>query len=771
MQKDTIPAPNAPEGTTESAMTAAGWTKVPSTNFQLIQDYEKAYFEANRVYTLYIVKQETADTQVSNVRSKSVELGPVTQSGTIAFTGNEVVGKTVSATLKDANNNKGTWKWYMSTTDCGTTGTDAAPSINDTAKWKQLASGYSPTIDSDTSTLTISEDMWKHYIKAEFVPNSDIGYGGESIKKMAATYVKKIYDEKISIKSDTKDGEGNDAAYSGTKVTATVENWIGNGDDLKGRFKMYINESSPTLHTNSTYNGNTMTTTEENWSQHNGKHIYAELTVPSNIALYVDVNLNAISSGKKYTSDQILYKYGTSIKNETDLKNFILGTDNYTNRGGTYVITNNISFTSSTKFTVPTTSFSGTLDGDGHVINYLPVYLFDNVKGTSSNYAVIKNLILKNANLTYSDKTKENVGVIARRLENYVKVNRVFAVDSNLASYGNVGFIAGSTGPDNGVDVNTVEISECGTVGGSVSYSGVGSLGGFVGFASSNKFYDNYSIGTIVYGHSAQSAGGYIGYGTRVGKDYVQRNYTASKVQQEAETSNAYSASGGIFGSVNTTNTTNIKNNFFDSNIMGQFIVNQSNAKATRGTAKTTQEMVGNGLKTSFSGTSAWVYKDGYYPLLSWLQDNKIANLYGATRMAFVSIDNATSSSNLAVGNLYGPVKIPNELQTKGFTYSTSSASVLKITAGGTILPVGAVGTTAKITIRYDDTENGGYATNTYDFTVKKKVNALNVNDVTVNGTTNPGKVLTANASGATTFQWYRRKAGTVSREAISGAT
>ncbi|MFR5527095.1 MAG: hypothetical protein ACLTJG_19615, partial [[Clostridium] innocuum] len=193
VQKDTIPAPNAPEGTTESAMTAAGWTKVPSTNFQLTQDYEKAYFEANRVYTLYIVKQETADTQVSNVRSKSVELGPVTQSGTIAFTGNEVVGKTVSATLKDANNNKGTWKWYMSTTDCGTTGTDAAPSINDTAKWKQLASGYSPTIDSDTSTLTISEDMWKHYIKAEFVPNSDIGYGGESIKKMAATYVKKIY--------------------------------------------------------------------------------------------------------------------------------------------------------------------------------------------------------------------------------------------------------------------------------------------------------------------------------------------------------------------------------------------------------------------------------------------------------------------------------------------------------------------------------------------------------------------------------------------------
>ncbi|MCB6603180.1 hypothetical protein LI129_20510, partial [Erysipelatoclostridium ramosum] len=76
------------------------------------------------------------------------------------------------------------------------------------------------------------------------MPNSDIGYGGESIKKMAATYVKKIYNEKIEIESNTKDGNGIYTAYSGTKVKATVNNWT--GDELKGRFEMYIDTNAHT---------------------------------------------------------------------------------------------------------------------------------------------------------------------------------------------------------------------------------------------------------------------------------------------------------------------------------------------------------------------------------------------------------------------------------------------------------------------------------------------------------------------------------------------
>ncbi|MFR5078111.1 MAG: hypothetical protein ACLTDX_08765 [[Clostridium] innocuum] len=81
----------------------------------------------------------------------------------------------------------------------------------------QLASGYSPTINKAYSTLTINEDLWKHYIKAEFVPNNEIGYGGASIKKVNTNYVRKIYNEQITIESSTKDGNGNYAAYSGYK--------------------------------------------------------------------------------------------------------------------------------------------------------------------------------------------------------------------------------------------------------------------------------------------------------------------------------------------------------------------------------------------------------------------------------------------------------------------------------------------------------------------------------------------------------------------------
>ena len=60
-------------------------------------------------------------------------------------------------------------------------------------------------------------------------------------------------------------------------------------------------------------------------------------------------------------------------------------------------------------------------------------------------------------------------------------------------------------------------------------------------------------------------------------------------------------------------------------------------------------------------------------------------------------------------------------------------------------------------------------ASNTYDFTVKQKVNALA--SVSVSGTTNPGQKLTATASGASTYQWYKRKSGSTQRVAVPGAT
>ena len=41
------------------------------------------------------LKQESADTQVSNLISREVELGTMTRTGTVTYTGNEVVGKTI----------------------------------------------------------------------------------------------------------------------------------------------------------------------------------------------------------------------------------------------------------------------------------------------------------------------------------------------------------------------------------------------------------------------------------------------------------------------------------------------------------------------------------------------------------------------------------------------------------------------------------------------------------------------------------------------------
>ena len=223
--------------------------------------------------TLYVVKAETGETQVSSMARASAEIGTVRQTGTMEITNTTdvkeadrgdisytkitypVIGKTITAELKNANNVQGTWKWYKSKTTCGDDGKTPVPATDSDA-WEQLASGYSPTINKKHSTLTISEDLWKHYIKAEFVPNNELGYGGDSIKQVNTNYVRKIYNEQITIESSTKDGNGNQTVYTGTKVTALVENWT--GKDLKGRFKLFINEDSPKEHTNSTYTENEM---------------------------------------------------------------------------------------------------------------------------------------------------------------------------------------------------------------------------------------------------------------------------------------------------------------------------------------------------------------------------------------------------------------------------------------------------------------------------------------------------------------------------------
>ncbi|MCG4663330.1 hypothetical protein L0P73_22370, partial [[Clostridium] innocuum] len=778
IQKQTDLAPNVPLGIEDSVLTKAGWTKASSTSFQVTQDYEKKYFEPNISYTVYIVKQESTETQVSNIISKSIELGVITQSGTIIFSGNEVVGKTITASLKNANNNKGTWKWYKSTTDCGETGSIAAPGVDETAKWEQLSSGYSPSIDSDTSTLTISEDMWKYYVKAEFVPNSDIGYGGTNIQLVNSAYIRKIYNEQITITSDTKDGNGNNTAYSGTKVTATVANWT--GDDLSKRFEMYIGDLDPVPHEDDsrTYKDNTMTSTESNWSDRDGRNIYAKLTVPDNIMLYVDEKLNVIKAGTEYESDRILYRSGESISNPTELKSFIEGTGAYSNRAGSYIITQNISLAGVT--TAACDNFSGHLDGDYHTITGLSSELLGTVKGNGSTKAVVENIIIKKANIVYKPSVKDgNIGVLCREVYQPAVVRRILVVDATFNTNARTGMLVGQLGLEEygssynpqlsqGADIYDAEISECSTASGVLNNETVNtSTGGFIGFAPTGRVLNNSSVSTEVIG--GNWIGGFIGYASRTSKSYLINNYSAAKLKVGNYRNPAIGGAIGGYGTKDFTNNV-ITNTYYDSTMTSGTNLSDINY----GTPKTSSELVGSNLKASFDTydkSNIWTYKEGYYPILTWLKNSKLSLLYSSTRGSFTSIDNQTGSGDMFTGNLNGSIAIPVDLQGNDFTYKSSDQNVLKITEGGTIIPVGTPEQKATITITYTEPDEtiGGSASNTYEFTVKKQVKALT--SVSITGTTNPGQILSASASGAKNYQWYRRKHGDTSREIIAGAT
>ena len=142
--------------------------------------------------------------------------------------------------------------------------------------------------------------------------------------------------------------------------------------------------------------------------------------------------------------------------------------------------------------------------------------------------------------------------------------------------------------------------------------------------------------------------------------------------------------------------------------------------------------------------------------------------MYTTTRGAFTSVDGKTTNTEMFNGDISGTIKVPEELQKNSYSYKSSNESVLKVTDGGTIIPVGTGNATITITYTEPDETIGGSASNTYDFTVKQTVKALA--SVSVSGTTNPGQKLTATASGASTYQWYKRKSGSTQRVAVPGA-
>ncbi|RGC08980.1 hypothetical protein DXA38_21555 [[Clostridium] innocuum] len=762
IQNDNIPAPESPTAITDEALKAAGWSPCTAVGMNVSKDYENKDLSANTTYTLYVVKAETGETQVSSMARASAEIGTVRQTGTMEITNTTdvkeadrgdisytkitypVIGKTITAELKNANNVQGTWKWYKSKTTCGDDGKTPVPATDSDA-WEQLASGYSPTINKKHSTLTISEDLWKHYIKAEFVPNNELGYGGDSIKQVNTNYVRKIYNEQITIESSTKDGNGNQTVYTGTKVTALVENWT--GKDLKGRFKLFINEDSPKEHTNSTYTENEMNTIEAGWAkEYDGRNVFAVLKVPNDIFLYVDENLLEIPTDRTYTSDRLPYRYGTPISSAEDLYKFMTAQEPFADTTANYVLTNNVNMKNSP---IPQDSFlskltaNGSFEGDYHTISYMDKPLLYGMYGKSS----VQNLIIQNADINLTNGTS-GACITSRTEGEDVSIKNVFLIDSDLYSNWDTGYIIGGT------IYGSASVSNVGAVGGSVTAGrALGGLTGNAGnYAGSSSHYKNVFLLNLEFGsYGSQGASGMVGY-LGEGKVTIDNIYVAYQ----------------NFKSINVVGNypqgTTLTNSFFDSTIMPTAITTGFDGKVL---GKTSYEMTTSDL---FNGSGDWENKEGYYPRLTWIRNHPVVSLYTATRGAFTSVDNQTNNTDMFNGNINGTIKIPEELQKKDYSISSSDPSILKVTDGGTIIPVKTG--TAEITITYKqpDLSIGGTASNTYVFNAKKAVNSLT--SVNVKGDANPGNSLTVDTSGASgiTYKWYRRKSGTTNREIITGA-
>ncbi|RGC08693.1 hypothetical protein DXA38_21805, partial [[Clostridium] innocuum] len=776
IQKRVDDPPKIPTEIERTDLVNAGWTECTALQIKGIdKDHKKVDLEANTDYILYIVKPETGETQVSSIINTTASVGQITQTGAIEISymsedtaiGYPVIGKTIKATLKNANNNRfGTWKWYRSKTDCGNTGTTGMPSITDATKWTQLSGGYSPTINSDTSTLTLSEELWKYYIKAEFVPNKEEGYGGESIQAADAKYVRKIYKESVSIDSSTKDGDGNLAAYPGSKITATVND--PSGESLTGRLNAYINETTPQQLSNATITGNTLTVTLGSLSAQDTRNVYVELTPPSNHMVFVNEQFQVLPTNKS-KSNTVPYKFGICINNAEDLKSFIMGTGEFADRSATYVITNDIDMSSIGIVAVPKTNFSGTLDGDFHTLINAKVYLLYTIQGTESAYATIKNMVIFNADI---DSTKfpnapsnSHAGVLGYQ-SRFANIENILIANSKLRAGWNVGFFLAYS--------NETNFRRCGSVGGE-GISGGGAVGGFVGDAGTlpnTKFEDVFSISTVFKadpGIKGYSYGGIVGWtaedwaskGSRYPMDqFINRSYVASVIPTSDQTGYG---SGMILGQ-NPGAGSIITNVYYDNRYSQAD--GGSSYSSNWGTGLSTEAMLGDKLKSGLGNTN-WTFREGNYPMLNWMKDLGSAKLFSTTLGAFKPLDNATSSADLFKGDISGPIMMAPELTGNEFSYRSSDESILKVTEGGTILPV-AVGK-AKIIVRYDN-PSGGYAENSlFEFNVKKAVNALS--SVSIEGTAKPGQELVAKATGASTYQWYKRKTGSTERVAVSGAT
>ena len=761
---------------------ARDWKSVDSTTITVEQDANNSDLEPNTTYNIYFIKTATDTEESSSILSMQHKTGTYTQKGTITFEkasdGKEtfVAGQTVRATLSDSNNTRGTWKWYMSTFTYDGTVTADMPSVNAAEDWEEITSGFSPILDGNYSELNLTEDMFAHYIRAEFVANEEFNYSG-AVSSTEPQFVKKVYDETLTITSSTKDGNKNPKAYANSVITGTINNYAETGDINRDTVQFKIGDTIIKDGISKSRGKFTYTMpNDDTYKSLDGKEITAEISTPKIIELFVDTDFKPIATqtinSKISTETSFNYTYGIPISTPQNMLDFWAGTGEYSNQTAVYVLTNNLDMKgySSTSITFNNLlKNGGGLNGDYHTIVHSPYPLV----GTLEGDAFLKNCIIQNANIALMENKAVAACAVVRLDNDNNVVKNIFIIDSSLNSAHDTGYIIGGV-----ISGKNQTIENIGAVGGNMSSTHA--LGGFCGSAGQadtsavykNIMLLNTKLGSYGAGQGAAAMFGWIGGSTAV-----------------SNTENAYIALQN-FGSQylvskwrNDLGTSNV---FYDSTIMPNPNLSAYTSKVS---GKNSKEMTSEKL---FDNDENWVYGSGYYPRLKWIESHPVAILYTATRGAFTSVDNATLSDDMFDGNISGPIQIPTDLQTSGYSIESNNENILKVTDSGMIIPVGDVGKKATITITYKEPgeTTGGTASNKYEFTVKKQVKAMdNFDIVDTDGTTytssdknvdlpNPqmNQTLKTNIATDTTmqgisYQWYRRKSGTTESNPIEGAT
>ena len=303
-----------------------------------------------------------------------------------------------------------------------------------------------------------------------------------------------------------------------------------------------------------------------------------------------------------------------------------------------------------------TTTFSGTLDGQGHTINDLTIDLptGDNVGlfGITGSSALLENLGLTNVQITGSGTDQSGVGGLAGR--NGGTITRSYSTGtvegSNSTGGGTAYFVAGLVGFNTG----TINLSySSASVSAPASSNDIGGLSGF----NAGSIANCYSIGTVTAGPSSSFIGGLSGgnFGT------VTDSYSSDLVTVGSGSPNSGGLIGGNYGVYiggdGTVYTGTILNSFWDTTTSGQS--NGVGYGPTSGaTGLSTSSLLrlstytGAGWDFGAAGTDlshTWVIFDGSTrPMLSMEYSTTISN---AHQLQLIGLNAATLAANDTVAN------------------------------------------------------------------------------------------------------------------------